>query len=187
MASYKFLLPALAFFVVSLTQSVSAQISAYDSMYFPTTQSLEGTRSAPQFYEVLGFDIVGERAFKAQVFSDLKQGYSRPDIARSFQNTTALISNGVLPKSSFGQTLHAQTKAPLYSDLQIESLSQRVHERLQLMSLVSLRATVHNDTSSEFSNLDFIGNSLSISDFDDSMQYSYLNKQANLPFSQFDF
>lgn len=64
--------------LVSLSQLANAQISKYDSMYFPTTQSLEGSRSAPVFYDVLNISFDAKGTSKPKYFVDLKKAYAKP-------------------------------------------------------------------------------------------------------------
>ncbi|WP_395338562.1 hypothetical protein PN836_012005 [Ningiella sp. W23] len=70
---------SLAVLVVAISVSslTHAQISPYDSMYFPTTQSLEGTRNAPRIYEVVSVGFGTNANTSPQYFDGLKQAYSQ--------------------------------------------------------------------------------------------------------------
>jgi hypothetical protein len=91
-------LAIVATMLLSLGTSIatSAQISAYDSMYFPTTQSLEGTRQAPRMYSILEVEFGELRSDKPRYFSELKESYFKQvgEFAFDFsQSDIAVLSN----------------------------------------------------------------------------------------------
>lgn len=109
--------------LVSLSQLANAQISKYDSMYFPTTQSLEGSRSAPLFYDVLNISFDAKGASKPKYFVDLKKAYARP--------INAELTLGADIEIAVSQTDFSGTDS--VSDLQ--ALHTNTLKRLNLQSL----------------------------------------------------
>jgi len=164
----KLLSPAFVFLTLSVSGHVSAQISAYDSMYFPTTQSLEGTRTAPRIYQVFNFDFSGKRAFKAEYFRDLKQNNNSINVAQNFsrQNHSA---NTILNSSSANGFVIANYAY----DVQEKSVNQRVSERLGITSLLSLQNTESTTISGVKPTLNAANNTFySFDDVDDLTLYS---------------
>jgi hypothetical protein len=100
--------------LVSLSQLATAQISKYDSMYFPTTQSLEGTRSAPMFYDLLNISFDAKGASKPQYFADLKKAYAKPinaelTLGADFEIAVSQIDFSSTDSVSDLQALHTNT------------------------------------------------------------------------------
>ena len=81
----------LASFFTLFSAISYAQISTYDSMYFPTTQSLEGTRNAPVIYDVINIKFNKQAKNKAILFNDIKQAYAPAPLASLMLNTSTAI------------------------------------------------------------------------------------------------
>ena len=115
----------------------SAQISTYDSMYFPTTQSLEGTRGAPRIYEVISFEFGSNTNTSAKYFDTIKTAYF-DDTKHSFEtfnqrsdsseNTILMFTNAPSVLSPLHHRALARYSVSNYHSVHSEVLSNELRQ-----------------------------------------------------------
>ncbi|MFC4700406.1 hypothetical protein ACFO4O_09575 [Glaciecola siphonariae] len=120
MLSRKLTIAAFLLLSFGAHKQVDAQISVYDSMYFPTTQSLEGNRRAPRIYSVLEIDFGQHKAGEPAYFSDLKQTY--------LPSFNADISDFTTPEQPFG--VQGVSIAAATDEARLSQIRAKVQKRL---------------------------------------------------------
>lgn len=63
--------------LIVATLPTYAQVSAYDSMYFPTTQSIEGSRNAAMYYDLVNIEFDKKPGLNPSFLNDIKGAYTQ--------------------------------------------------------------------------------------------------------------